>query len=165
MSLITPDGSIPSIPARLSLTVGSAVSLYAVLKDFLDVKPPENPCGAKDLTDLQEHIREIGIAADAEELSGNHPTPDDSSSSDSIEKKARRAIKKILNQPTHVALTTKAGDDKIIELIKDFSFDYLTKDSGMIDVFKEYTELSYFSDKYPNRVRHRLQLLRGSIHS
>ena len=129
------------------------------------MKPPENPSGAKDLADLQEHIREIGIAADAEELSGNHPTPDDSSSSDSIEKKARRAIKKILNQPTHVALTTKAGDDKIIELIKGFSFDYLTTDSGMIDVFKEYTELSYFSDKYPNRVRHRLQLLRGSIHS
>jgi hypothetical protein len=177
VSLIA-DGSIPSISAGLSLTVGSAVSLYAVLKDFLDVKPPENLSGAKDLAVLQEQIRNIGIDAleeekkeDAEKLldrigngSGN-PTPDDSNTSDMIEKKARGALKQILNPPTKVALATKAGDEKIIELIKSFSADYLTKDSGMIEIFKDYTELRYFADVYPNRVRHRLQLLRGSIQS
>ena len=164
MSLIIPHGLIPSIPAGLSLTLESVVSLYATFKNFLDVKPPpESPCGAKDLLVLQEHIRNIGIAANAEKGPENS-TPDDSCSSGKIEKKARGAIKKILNQPTHLALTTKNGDDKIIELIKGFSFDYLTKDSGMIEGFKEYTEIRYFSDKYPNRVRHRQQLLRSSIH-
>lgn len=158
MSLVT-DGSIPSSPAGLSLTVELAVSLYATMKVFLDVKPPKNPNGAKDLEILQERIRTFGIAAEKEEAaekrngSGN-PMPDDNSASAIIEKEARGALRKILNQPTKVALTTNFGYDKVSKLIKKFSAEYLTEDSAMLQVFKEHIELHYFEDRYPNKVRH-----------
>lgn len=162
MSLIT-EGSIPSIPV-LFLTVGAAVSLKATLEELLDVEPPDNPDGAKDLESLKEQIRKIGIGALEEEAAdkflgligkgSTNRTPNDSSSSDMIEKGARGALKKILNHPTKVALITDTGDERIIELIKGFSGNYLRNESGMINVFKEYSELIYFSDRYPGKVRH-----------
>jgi hypothetical protein len=152
------EHAIPSIP-ELFLTVGSVISLKATLKELLDVKPPKDRSGAKDLASLQEQIRKIEIGAleeeAAEKLMGRigkgsaSRTPDDSST---LEKGFRGALNNILNPPTKVALNTDSGDEKVIQLLKSFSDDYLKKDSEMIHVFKEYIELIYFGDRYPGKV-------------
>jgi hypothetical protein len=138
------------------------VSLKAALKKLLDVKPLKNQRGAKDLASLQEQIRKIGIGALKEQAADNflgrigkgsaNRTLDNSNPSDMIEKGARGALKKTLNHPTEVALITDAGDEKVIELIKAFFTNYLTKDSGMIHVFKEYIELIFFGDQYSLKI-------------
>jgi hypothetical protein len=157
VSIIT-EHSIPSIP-ELFLTVGSFLSLKVTLEELLDVVPPDHVSGKEDLTSLQDQIRKIGIGAlkeeAAEKLLGSigkgsaNREPDESK----LEKGVRGTLKKALNPPTKVALQTDSGDEKVIELLKAFSDDYLKKDSEMIKIFKEYTELTYFGDRYPEKVR------------
>jgi len=137
----------------------SSRSLELVLKDLLDQKPPDCARGVRDLESLQEQIRRIGNRADEEEaadkLSGSigkgsaNRTPDDASSM--IEKGARGALKKVLNSPTKDALATDAGDEKLIELITEFSKEFLAIDSERSYVFKEYLEMVYFGDRYTGK--------------
>jgi hypothetical protein len=151
------ENSIPFIP-ELFLTVESLISLKATLKELLDVKPPTDASGAKDLASLQDQIRKIGTGAleekFAEKLLGSigkgsaNQGPDESK----LEKGVRGTLKKILNPPTEVALQTDYGDEKVIKLLKAFSDDYLKKDSEMIKVFTEYIELTYIGDRYPGKV-------------
>jgi hypothetical protein len=144
------------------------------LEELLDVAPPDNPSGKKDLESLQDQIRKIGIGALEEEAAEKFLSSIGKGSAKSgpdeteLEKGFRGALKKALNPPTEVALQTDSGDEKIIELLKAFSDDYLKKDSEMIKVFTEYVELTYFGDRYPGKVckkTWKLQTLRSSTQS